>query len=147
MSDNPWLAVLSRISAHSPVDLDEDLAPAAPTAIRAPFVGAPAAPDAPPVASGLWDRPETDHSFIGVRILEPVPRPAGLALRLASAALERGVIPVILTTLEQTGLEHFGFRIERLPADTTLRAAFEAELAHFWNLAIIIDVNEAGMLG
>lgn len=145
MPDTPWLAVLSRLTTHAPVDLDEDR-PAAPAATGLPF-GSAAPPDAPPVASGLWDRPETDQSFIGVRILQPVQNPASLALRLASAALERGVIPVILTTLEQTGLEHFGFRIERLPADAVLRAAFEAELAHFWNLAIIIDVNEAGMLG
>lgn len=146
MPDTPWLAVLSRLTTHAPVDLDEDR-PAAPAATGLPF-GSAAPPDAPPVASGLWDRPETDQSFIGVRILQPVQNPASLALRLASAALERGVIPVILTALEQTGLEHFGFRIERLPAASDdLRAAYEAELARFWNLAIIIDVTEAAMLG
>ena len=45
------------------------------------------------------------------------------ALRLAAAAVERGVVPIILSPLPRTGFEPYGFRVERLPAGPPEAAA------------------------
>lgn len=148
MQDDTWLAVLARICPHSPVDLDQPVVTTSPARVPVPPHATYGENPCPPVSVALWDRTEPQTPFIGVRVLERVPNAPILAARLASAALERGVVPVILTTLDSTGLEHFGFRIERLPtADAARQAEAEAELAQFWNLAIIIDVNDAVLLG
>ena len=56
--------------------------------------------------------------------------------------------PIILTALDQTGFERFGFRIERfLPGPGADRAAWEAEMTAFWQLAIIIDAADVAALG
>jgi hypothetical protein len=70
------------------------------------------------------------------------------ALRLASAALERGVTPIILTTLDASGFERFGFRVERfLPGPGADRTAWEAEMTAFWSLALVIDASDVAALG
>ena len=68
-------------------------------------------------------------------------------MRLAAVALERGVTPIILSALDMSGFERFGFRVERLPAQPAERATAEAELARVWDLSIIIDADEIGLLG
>jgi hypothetical protein len=96
----------------------------------------------------LWRLADTRWSSIGVRVDAPLPDPAALALRLAAAAVERQVLPVILTTLDRSGLERFGFRTERVTGKAEAdRLACEAELARFWNLAIIIDAADVSLLG
>ncbi|MBS0563325.1 MAG: hypothetical protein JSR87_02205 [Proteobacteria bacterium] len=145
MADDSWAAILARIGPHSPVDLDEDGVPNRP---------APPFPDANPdtrasglpPAARLWDRAPDGPPCIGVRVSEPLAQPWAFAARLAAAAVERGVVPIILTTIGNSGLEHFGFRIERL-AHGELQAECEVELARFWNLAIIIDAADAALLG
>ncbi|TCM84995.1 hypothetical protein EV216_10980 [Rhodovulum steppense] len=54
-------------------------------------------------------------SRIGVRLAEPLDNPARAALRLAAAAVERHVFPVILSRIDQSWFECFGFRVERVP--------------------------------
>jgi hypothetical protein len=83
-----------------------------------------------------------------VRIDRPPEDPRRLALRLAAAAVERGVVPVILSTLPRTGLEQFGFRVERLPeGPPEAQALCEAELRKFWDIAIVVSVSDVERLG
>jgi hypothetical protein len=141
MTEDHWLAVMARITPMRPVDLDrwifDETAPAMPA------WKAGSGSNDRVVSAALWEQPDGEWSTIGVRILIPLSDPAGLALRLASTALERKIAPVILTTLHNCGLEQFGFRVERLGAPTAdgLRRQ-ETEIARFWTLAIIVDATD-----
>jgi hypothetical protein len=75
-----------------------------------------------------------------------LPDPGAAALRLAAVAVERGIMPVILSTIDMSGFERFGFRVERLPAEPALRAEAERELIRFWDLSLIIDAEDIGLL-
>lgn len=144
MTRERWLDVIARLSAEEPVDLDPVLSGAAPL----PPGDAPPDAGAPAVLSAkLWARDDT-VSCIGVRIDRPPEDPRRLALRLAAAAVERGVVPVILSTLPRTGLEQFGFRVERLPeGPPEAQALCEAELRKFWDIAIVVSVSDVERLG
>ena len=145
MTKADWLAVLTRIVPDEPIDLDRVLPPGeTPQKPRPAWVGA--ATDAPPPSARLWHRRTPDAASLGVRVNRPLQDPGAAALRLAAVALERGVTPVILSTLDMSGFERFGFRVERLPAQPVEQALAEAELARFWDISIIIDAEEIGLL-
>lgn len=131
------LDILARLTDAAPVDLD----PAAGIDTQHPGSGiATAAGTA--LSPALWPR-DADWACIGVRVTEPVADVTGLARRLAATAAERGILPVILTSLDQSGFEKFGFRVERLSGATEAeRAADEAELSGFWNFALILDARD-----
>jgi hypothetical protein len=143
MTDTRWLDVIARLSAEDPVDIDPLLGHVPPPP---PPAGAPA--DAPAIRSGrLWARTPT-LSYIGIRVLRTPADVRRAALGLAAAAVERGVIPIILSPLPRTGFEPYGFRVERLPAGPPEAAALhEAELCRFWDLAVVIDLADAARLG
>lgn len=144
MTPEHWLAVLSRIAPGDCIDLDagEDVPRRAGAGLFA-WVAA-----APPPSPRLWDRGDSGVSWIGIRVDAPLANPAAAALRLAAAALERGVTPVILTSLDASGFERFGFRVERfVPGAGADRAAWEAEMAAFWSLALVIDAADVAALG
>ena len=143
-----WLEIVSGVSGVAPVNLDP---PIEAGTIRPPRKGSdPFWPDAvfPPPSVRLWQWQDAQHSCIGIRVTAPVAQPGRIALRLASAAVERNVLPVILTTLPLSGFERFGFRTERLSGATPeAREACEAELMRFWNMAIVIDAGDVALLG
>lgn len=149
MTQGDWLAILAQITPAAPDDPDGALFGPLPMPSVA---GLPAwrgggAPMLDP-SRLLWDRAETAAPGLGVRVLVALPDCAPAALRLAAAAAERGVMPVILTALADSGFERFGFRVERLFGESAAeRRMVEAELAAFWNLAIIIDAADITALG
>lgn len=137
MSGTIWPAVISRLMSQAPVDLDSALGEAVPVA-RAIDPGR----DAPPPSALLWAR-DSHAPAVGIRLRAPLADPAATALRLASAAEERRLTPVILSTLPRSGLERFGFRVERLLAgDDVVLSAQEAELARFWDMVLIVDAEQ-----
>ena len=144
MSGPGWLEVVGRISGNEPFDLDPILIDGSAATEADPL---PPARDLTVRSSRLWSRDDA-VSYIGVRIDQPPKDIARLALRLASAAAERGVVPIILSTLGRTGLEQFGFRVERLP-DGPPEAVdlVEAELREFWDMPIVISVSDVERLG
>ena len=144
MREQTWFDMIARLSADEPTDLDPILTDGLP----APDFFPPPIPGASTVLSSkLWDRDET-VSHIGVRIDRPPKDARRLALRLASAAAERGVVPIILSTLGRTGLEQFGFRVERLPEGPPEAVAIlEAELRKFWDMPIVISLSDVERLG
>ncbi len=155
MSGDPWTAVISRITADAPFDLDAAVFPApaampagAISGAPAGAVGGPAADidgpaAAPPPVAALWSVADRDRAHVGLRVLAAPADPAATAFRLAAAAVERGVVPIVLSHCASSGFERFGFRVERLTGATVdARAAEEAELSRFWNIAIILDADE-----
>lgn len=143
--DEKWLDIISRISHSQPIDLDDEIFLQRTPDIKniAPGEKAQIAP-----SSALWDRGANERSYIGVRVTQ---RPADCtlaALRLAAAAAEREVTPIILTTLPDSGFERFGFRVERLVGDTPEQLdQMEQQLMRFWDMAIVIDVSQVTALG
>lgn len=143
MSGERWAKIIGRITAAVPHDLDG--------LIHRPAAGG-APPSAPPgtapsgrpaPSSSLWGFTDAGIGRVGVRVTTPPDDPAGLAFRLAAVASERRVEPVILTTLDRSGFEAFGFRVERLCGTSPeARAEEEAELARFWDFAIVLDAAE-----
>ena len=156
MTRDDWFAVLLRISPNEPFDLDARIfgVGAVGAGVRSrdlPDDGRlgddPSGPPLPPSAR-LWQLRDPDAAHIGIRVTHPLPDIAQTVLRLASVALERGVNPVILTTLDDSGFERFGLRVERLPAGCAIRQRqVEEELTSFWSLSIIIDADDIAMLG
>lgn len=147
MRADDWLAVIARIGV--PADalfLDEGAAvPAKPFALRGRHRG-----DAAKPSGKLWprDTAEAEVAAIGVTVLFALLDVQLLALRIASVAVERGLMPVILTTRDQTGLEPYGFRIERLTDRDGVPDAVEmAELSAFWDFALVIDAADIALLG
>ena len=125
------------------------LGPHAPLAFDPPAGAVPPPPDPSEVeraapSAALWPNDDEEVSFIGIRVTAPLANPVALARRLAAAEEERGVIPVILSGLPVTGLEAFGFRVERLPATPgPERDRCEAELSRFWSLALVVEAGDA----
>ena len=109
-----WLAVLSRITPFVPDDLDAVIMPDSPTAAAPDGVFLASIAPAPTPSSRLWDRVENEQSYLGIRLTAPHPNAAEAAIRLASAALERGIVPIILSRIDTSGFERFGFRVERV---------------------------------
>jgi len=148
MSEQFWLDVIARISATEPVDLDASVLWAGAKTEDAPtFRQARQNTNITPSA-WLWDTKEPEQSYIGIRVDE---RPADCsrpALRLAVAALERGVVPIIITTLAYSGFERFGFRVERIMGDNAVeRQRLRDEIRQFWNIALVIDITDVTSIG
>ena len=132
--------ILARLQDAAPVDLDRMRgAPGAATQGATLVTADPIA-----LSPALWSHAE-GWACLGIRVTTPLPDVTSLARRLAATALERGIFPVILTTLDQSGFERFGFRVERLTEAG--RAGEEAELAGFWNFALILDADDLMLMG
>ncbi|WP_170422226.1 hypothetical protein [Ruegeria arenilitoris] len=143
MNDSIWFEIFSRASPNKPVSLDDlmndDQSPQPLGKVVFPQMRfAPAV--------NLWPREQGGPVYIGVRILEPPETPYTVARLLAAAALERDVCPIILSRVDYCGLERFGFRVERIPEDPGAAQSAEEEIGKYWDLAIIINGHEIGML-
>ena len=142
MTNDFWLKVLGRTTPDQPVHLDDlitgDIRPSG-TVV---FPQSDLTPSA-----ALWAHETGSHTYIGIRIHEPPHVISKVARLLAAAAIEREVFPVILSRVDISGFEQFGFRIERIPEDEDAARAAEEEIRKFWDLAIIIEGHEIGLLG
>lgn len=148
MTEDDWLEVLARISPDEPADLNAICSVPGRAALPRDTGWEMGVLDRSAPSSKLWLRHDQRQSCLGVRVTSPLHDCAAAALRLASVALERGLMPIILTTLPDSGFERFGFRVERLPEGSAdQRRACEAELTRFWSLAIIIDAADIALIG
>lgn len=140
MMQADWLQLLARITPAAPWNLDDAPSPTGRGHCRAE------AADSPPPAA-IWPRRATGGA-IGIRVTTPLKDVASAAARLAAAAVERDVTPVILTPLPLSGFEQFGFRVERLPDGPAATVeAIEAELTQLWALALIVNAEDIVHLG
>ncbi len=142
MTNTFAIEILGRLQDAAPVDLDPVLEEG--TAARG---AAMATGPATPLSPALWERHD-GWASLGIRVTVAPEDVTSLARRLAAMAAERGIVPVILSALDQSGFERFGFRVERLSGATAEeRAAEEAELQGFWNFALILDAGDLGLMG
>lgn len=76
---------------------------------------------------------------IGIRITKKRNDLAILAAQLAALSMEQNAEVIVLSTLDYSGLERFGFRCERVCGETPEQVlACEMQLIIFWNLEVII---------
>ena len=137
MSGTHWPTVLSRMTAREPVHLDDELEGHDPrfakTAGTLSFPEDAAASDIPTP----FDSAET--VAFAARITEKTKNRVQLAATLAQMAYEKGAEVIILSHVDVSGLERFGFRVERVAGETEAdRAACEAQLIRFWNIVFVI---------
>ena len=138
MAAPDWSAILAGLSPHRPVELD----PPMPQDVPASRLHARCRP--PSVA--LFPLSE-ERAGLGIHVKQPLENPAALAARLAAIALERELMPVILSEVPRTGLERWGFRVERVVGATEDdRASMIEDLKAFWSIAVVIDAAEIPLL-
>ncbi len=130
-----WNMVLSRIVPQDADDFDE-------IAGRFDPARDPVGKDLfPEVEAALTPSPgveRVDEVCIGLRARGPADA-AEQAMRLAAFALERDVEVVVLDGDGDSGLERFGFRVERVAGeDEARRAACETQIRRFWNIDLVL---------
>lgn len=141
MSEPTWDAILARVTAREPIILDGNEPQRARSAC-VPIANAPA-----PTATGLWPKTNGGRACLGIRVTQRPKDIPAIASRLAAAALERDILPVILSTIPDSGFEQFGFRVERIGGDAVTQAALEADLMRFWDMSIVVDAADVSKLG
>ena len=76
---------------------------------------------------------------IGVRVDGDNIDRTDLSMKLASMALEKEVVPIIFSRGDYSGMEKFGFRVEKISGKTeTERLECEEQLKRFWNISVVI---------
>ncbi|MCY1126105.1 hypothetical protein OU426_04495 [Frigidibacter sp. RF13] len=144
MSDRDLHFLLARLTPNAPIDLDGTSDKA--QAVRGLDHRSTEASRAP--SARIWTRTSPARPVLGIRVTAPLPDPASTAARITAAAIERDLTPVILCALPYSGLEPFGFRVERLsPGAAADQALEEAELVRFWDMVMVIDAADMADLG
>lgn len=81
----------------------------------------------------------TDGVAIGLRVTEPPADAADRAMRVTAFALERDVEVVVMSDVDRSGFERFGFRVERVSGDSEeARAACEEQIQRFWSIDLVL---------
>lgn len=144
MSELDLLFLIARLTPNAPIDLDRPRRPRS-GVTRTP---AGAAEDNRAPSALIWARAIPARPVLGIKVTAPLPDPAATAARIAAAAIERDLTPVILSALPHCGLEPFGFRVERLsPGTMADQDGEEAELVRFWDMVLVIDAAEIAEIG
>lgn len=135
MEPPQWNSILLRIGRYDADEIDDLLAPFDPRGCEPGREVFPL-PEAQLMPQTLLKR--SDAVCVGVRAPAADERVFERAMRLAAFAAERDVQIVVLNETDRSGLERFGFRIERVAGDTPEeRAACEDQLRRFWNLDLV----------
>lgn len=136
MTDPKWGRIAARITSQCAVDIDAIIGAFDP---RRNDVGRDLYPETAAVLRGETRMKDENAVAIGIRIADVPDSPADLAMRLAALALEQDVEVIVLSHIDYSGLERFGFRCERVAGETeAARAACSATLCRFWNIEMVI---------
>lgn len=138
MRDRNHFALINRLTKAEPDDVD-DLLSAFDPRCRAPgrdLTPCPGPGQLPPLKLA-----RTDAIAVGVSITSPIKDPADAAFRLGALAVEQDVEVIVLSSLDYSGLERFGFRTERIVGETVAaRDACRDQLAQFWGIELTLPV-------
>ncbi|MDP2738245.1 MAG: hypothetical protein Q8O82_05930 [Pseudorhodobacter sp.] len=145
MNIDHWLLIISRITSFKPIELDEMFDVSLPNQSGGCDAERTASEDRAilPPSSRLWLHKNNSSSYIGVRVNDVQRHLAQVAFRLAAAALERCVVPIIFSTIPSSGFERFGFRVELLVGESHEDILErEEELKRYWNISVIINASD-----
>lgn len=130
MTLDRWSAVLARIVAAQPEPLEMP---------RDRPEGRDVFPEITTVLMPQTQMARPDAVAVGFRVMEPLPDPMDRAARLAAFAMERDVEVIILSHIDESGFERFGFRVERIAGDDpNARAVCEEQVRRFWNIDLVL---------
>jgi hypothetical protein len=84
-----------------------------------------------------FTRPDT--VCVGLRVSATLPDAYDRAMRLATLAAEEDLEVIVLALTDVTGLEHFGFRIERIAdVEREARELCEEQVMRFWSIDLVL---------
>jgi hypothetical protein len=136
MDAQRWNAILARITGHDATDIDDitrDFDP------RSEHTGRDLFPE---VAGQLMPEAAMKRPgaiCVGLRVEAPPVDAADQAMRLVAFALEKDVEIVVLSHIDHSGFERFGFRIERICGDSEAeRDVCEEQIRRFWNIDTVL---------
>lgn len=136
MHTRRWSEIMSRITPNDALNIDDVLARQDPRAAKKHGSAVMPASDPVRFSAGFSDE---STSVIGFRLREARDDLPVLAMRLAGFAAEQGAEVVILSDLPYSGLERFGFRVERVCGDTEeQREMCVDQLREFWSMGVIL---------
>jgi hypothetical protein len=131
MTTEHWSGIMGRIVASGPEAVD-DLVEGNP-------LGRDLFPEIATVPLPSVPMKRADAVAVGFRVTEPLPDLVDRAARLAAFALERDVDVVILSHIDESGFERFGFRVERIAGDDPdARAVCEEQIRRFWSIDLVL---------
>ena len=97
---------------------------------------------------GVVETIASERVAIGVKVTEPMGNAVQIATQLVAMAIERGITPVILSSIPISGFEQYGFRVERLAGATPAQQAIcEEELKQFWDIAVVVNAQDILNMG
>jgi hypothetical protein len=131
-----WPNLVSRIVPQRVDDLD-DLTAA--YEARQGDAGKDIFPSINPVlhCHNAFTRPDT--VCVGLRVSATLPDAPDRAMRLASLSAEEDLEVIVLALTDVTGLEHFGFRMERIAdVEREAREMCEEQLLRFWSIDLVL---------
>lgn len=132
----PSTALLLKLTQHEPHDLDSLLATYDP---RTPQVGKDIAPCENPGTLPPCRLARPDQVVVGTRVRKPLADPADVAFRLAALSIQHDVEIVVLSDLDYSGLERFGFRTERIAGNSDAdRELCVTQLRDFWGVELMV---------
>ena len=141
MNNEYWLEVISRLSAVQITDLDDILSPPG-RCIPATGLDADLDRVLSRPSRELWADRKSGVLAIGISISKPLRNPVNLAGHLAAMAVERGIIPIVLSEIGLCGLERFGFRVEDVSQMSGGSAdELKDQIRQFWHIDIMIDAD------
>jgi len=136
MNDMNWADIVASITPLEPTDLDGIIDTLRPPLSDSKQTVFPVETVKNPIPVQFRD--ETTVCF-GARVTKDTPDRLGLAMTLAQMAAEKGAFPIILSHLDYSGLEQFGFRVERVAGKNAEEIeACEAQICEFWKIVMVI---------
>jgi len=145
MTRSDRLSLMNLLSPANPDDLDALLSRFLPDAsVQTQVVGQELAPCPGPGLLPPLPLASADAIAVGFEVTAPLSDLAGAAYRLAALAAEQDVEVIILTTLDYSGLERFGFRTERIAGSTAEeREACRRQIKQFWGIELTLPAMQS----
>lgn len=136
MSDLRWNEILLRMSRQDAEDIDEIAGTFDPRR-RPP--GDEVFPTTDAVLMPQTKMKQETAVFVGLRVTAELPDAVDQATRLAAFAGERDVGIIVLAQCDLSGLERFGFRVERIGGgDADALEICEDQVRRFWNIDLLL---------
>lgn len=136
MESQRWSGLLSRIVPQDADDLDDLTRP---LDRRHGTVGRDVFPEVTALLQPQDSFKRADTVAVGLRVTAELTDACDRAMRLAAFAAEQDVEIVVLAHVDVTGLERFGFRIERVSGETPeARSLCERQIRDFWAIDLVL---------
>lgn len=135
MSSDDWATIITKITPNFAVSIDDILEG---HDARYGDAGTNSFP------AGNWSHAKTIFKnpatvCIAVRVSDDSDDRFELPMKLAALAMEKDVTPIIFYRGEYSGLEKFGFRVEKITGTTKQeQQECETQLKQFWNISVVI---------